>query len=268
MYQLWRANDMPQLYIETHWDKFVESIPDEPQGNIGTSPLKWVGSYDLKNVPENLPNRKLGRGEVRSICQENPDVLFGYICAMAWGGQGMTKYVNGAWSKRAVLTKHLEKLREGKLTRCDAYNLFLNDKIFGLGPAYWTKLLFFFGPDEKAKNSCYIMDQWTAKSVNLLTGLQVVKMSGDNVSSDNRCGNYQAFCEVIDSMVTSLQATGLKKFEVLTGAKVEEWIYSRGWEGKEEPLAWRAYVISQSGYRREPLLRKFPHIEEALFVEK
>ena len=92
----------------------------------------------------------------------------------------------------------LMALRNGRLTRCQAYNLFSGTgAVKGLGPAFMTKLLYFFSP---LPNN-YIMDQWTAKSVNLLTGNWVVRMTpGGSVHNQNKCGNYQAYCDELDSM--------------------------------------------------------------------
>lgn len=76
------------------------------------------------------------------------------------------------------LGSHLNLLRTGGLSRCEAYRLFLGTgAIPGIGPAFFTKLIYFFSPTP----DFYILDQWTAKSVNLLTGNWVVKMSGDTV---------------------------------------------------------------------------------------
>lgn len=248
---------MPHPYVAKHWDNFIKSIDDhKDQGPTGQKPSDWQ-NYGLEDVPQNLPDEQLNRDDVRAICRDiKRDVLFGYICAMAWGGQGMgpagARHIKAAWSNRKQLKEHLEELRESNLERCDAYSLFLGEnRIPGLGPAFWTKLLFFFGPD----SSCYIMDQWTAKSVNLLTGLQVVRLEGNYVTPDNKCGNYRAFCEEIDRMVSILR----ERRKDVTGAKVEEWLFS---QGKRD---WRKYVRSHYPYDPEPLRARYRDIKEGCF---
>lgn len=264
---------MPQLYVETHWNKFVESIDSQKsQGETGTSPMEWIKKNKLQNVVSDELKKKLqdvnklDREKVRNICRDKEtDVLVGYICAMAWGGQGM-QHVKNVWKEKEEVSKRLELLRAGNLTRCKSYDLFIGKgKILGLGPAYWTKLLYFFSPTE----DFYIMDQWTAKSVNLLKGLQVVKMEGNSVSSSNMCGNYQAFCEEIDSIAARLKETGGAEFSDVTGAKVEEWLFSRGSVSRKDgPWVWRAYVLLQCNYDPKYLLERYPEIKKELFCKK
>ena len=152
-------------------------------------------------------------------------VLFGYVCAMAWGGQ--RRHVNLAWENKEVIGSRLETIRTGGLSRREAYERFSKDGgIPGLGPSFLTKLLYFFSP----LPSFYIMDQWTAKSVNLLTRRNVVRIQGDAPAGTNKSGNYQAFCEEVDLIAGLLGCTG----EV-----AEERIFS---QGGRYPWPWRAHV--------------------------
>lgn len=256
---------MKQADIKGHWNMFIKCIDHQnSQGPTGTEPSKLLSSLD--GVA--LPSTKLSRVDVREICRdENQSVLFGYVCAMAWGGQ-QRNHFESSWKQRKPLADILSKLRKENLTRGDAYRLFLENKadkeknIGGLGPAFWTKLLFFFGPADaglpytpESKN-CYIMDQWTAKSINLLTGLHLVKIEGTYVTPDNKCGNYQAFCEEIDQMAKILSE---KRGENVTGEKVEEWLFSKGGHNK---WPWREYVDGHYPYDPEPLRKKYPHIND------
>jgi hypothetical protein len=138
------------------------------------------------------------------------------------------------------------------LTRCQAYDLFLGaGAIPGLGPAYFTKLLYFFqrNPD------CYIMDQHTAKSVNLLTGNWLVRMVGNAVSNLNKCGNYQAYCEEVDTIA------GLVG---VSGEQAEEMMMSKG---GHHPWPWRAHMRTSwplhspvGRYSRATIHAFYPHI--------
>jgi hypothetical protein len=216
-------------YVEPHWSVFIESTAEQ-QGPVGSIPSEWAQRFRLIEIPdfEALPSRKLCRGEIRAICVDpSKPVLFGYICAMAWGGQGgaWTKnHPRSAWEQRKQLESHLARLRAGGLTREDAYNMFCgNGAIYCLGPSFFTKLLYFFS----LETTLYIMDQWTAKSINCLTGKTLVKISGDSPSRENTGLTYRCFCEEIDRIA---MLTGC------TGEEAEERLFSKG--GRQ----WRDYV--------------------------
>ena len=112
-------------------------------------------SHALPGVPTAsvpLPTHKLDRTDVLQICLNpaNP-VLFGFVCAMAWGGMGSgpggKRSVAAAWKAQVKLSSHLNLLRTGGLSRCEAYRLFLGTgAIPGIGPAFFTKLIYFFSP--------------------------------------------------------------------------------------------------------------------------
>jgi hypothetical protein len=120
-----------------------------------------------------------------------------------------------------------------------------------LGPSYFTKLLHFFDPSAQARR--YIMDQWTAKSVNLLAGRTVVHLtSGTPTPTRNTGESYEAFCLVIDAIANALGQTG---------EEVEQRLFSSGGR-KKDVQSWRAYVrqhwqadASSRTYRPEEALR-------------
>lgn len=248
---------MPPPYVTTHW-KVLVSAPHQGQGPVGDPPGKWVTKYKLKNVPNQaqLPGCQLDRAAVRKICQDpNSDILFGYVCAMAWGmqggGSGGGRNVVAAWKEKAKLASHLMLLRTQRLSRSAAYNLFCTEPIPGIGPSYFTKLLYFFSPIPS-----YIMDQWTAKSVNLLTGNLIVRMSGHIPANKNKPGNYQAFCEEVDLIAGILGCSG----EV-----AEERIFSKG--GRHR-WPWRAHVWAswetskpKGRYKAATMQAFYPHID-------
>ena len=254
---------MPPPYVNPHLGDF-SAIPHVPAGPVGYVPLKWVSHHSLIGVPVApilLPNTQLTRAQVMRICRDPTyPVLFGYVCAMAWGLQGAEPrgfgHVVAAWGNRVSIEQKLLALRAGGLTRRDAYNLFTGGNgVPGLGPAYFTKLLYFFGNGLNG----YIMDQWSGKSVNLLTATQVVRMSGNSVSNLNKGGNYQAFCEEVDAMASLLRG--------VPGDQVEEMMMSRG---GRQPWPWRAHVRKHwpAGvglYNRQALHANYSHIPLADF---
>lgn len=227
---------MPISYAQLHWD-FFQSVQERnaDQGATGSIPTDWARRLDL-NYPEisNLPDQLLDRRQVRTICLDGTrHVLVGYTCAMAWGGQGTynRRHAKSPWDHRGRLVEHLKRLRSGTLGRSDSYNQFCGDgRIHGLGLSFFTKLLYFFSP-----NSSSIMDQWTAKSLNLLTGRCVVKMDGDSPSNRNTGDDYTAFCSEIDLIAAEMRCDG---------DKVEERLFSRGKEKGQPRGKWREYVRS------------------------
>ena len=225
---------MKGIYRSAHWAEF-KKIPFEAQQFTGVNPSRWIAAFQICDVPgiEHLPSQILDRCRVRDICT-NPDIpaLLGYVCAMAWGGQGTfrRKHVTDPWGARCRLENHLIRLREGKLTRAGGYDMFRGSgRIPGLGPSFFTKLLYFFSPQP----NFYIMDQWTAKSVILLAGAPVVKMSGNSPSAENSGLDYEKFCSHVDAIAHELDCTG----EI-----AEERMFSAGGVGRRKPKEWRAYV--------------------------
>jgi len=155
---------------------------------------------------------------------------------MAWGFQGRgpgNAYPKKAWGKRAQFQDRLKNLRGMRNSkRCEAYNLFAGkNRVPGLGPAYFTKLLYFFG-----SGNHYVMDQWTVKSVCLLTGRKIVKNSGGHPSKDNTGFNYNLFCRVVDDLAQKFGSTG---------DVIEQKLFSIGSIKKKPRGVWRQYVVDE-----------------------
>jgi len=224
---------MPSPYLEEHLRLLRKP---EHQGPVGSAPATWARRIAV-DVPdfESLPCSVLDRKEVRAICTDRSrNALFGYACAMAWGGQGggvTQRYAKAAWRERVRLEQHLLRLRNGGLNRKAAYDLFCDDgEIWGLGPSFFTKLLYFFSPEP----SFYIMDQWTAKSINLLTGRQIVKLSNTSPTRENTGSEYNTFCDEVDAIAARIGCTG---------HEAEERMFSRGGQKQGD---WRKHV--REGY--------------------
>lgn len=200
---------MPHRFQEAHWLEFV-AAPFVPQGPFGRVPVRWAAKHGIAPQGRPLPNFKMTRQQVRAECRDSSKpVLHGYICAMAWGLQGAGKsnaHVAAAWCHRARIERLLTRLRAGGLSRRAAYDLFAAHPIPYLGPSYFTKLIYFFSPGDAPLG--YIMDQWTGKSVNLITGNHVVRIYNDSPSSLNTGENYESFCHVVDLIARVLHSTG------------------------------------------------------------
>ena len=215
-------------------------IPFVRQGSYGCVPSEWASRRDI--IPPGRPalaTRKLTRSDVIEACRHPNPALHGYVTAMAWGGQGSglggSTNAKLAWKMgRARLRKHLQTIREGEVTRREAYELFLLEPVAGLGPSYITKLIYFFMPQRGRGRLGYIMDQWTAKSVNLLTGQHIVRVYDEAPLPSNTGANYEAFCTLIDHMATQFK---------MTGEQLEERLFSSGARGQTRG-PWRNHVLT------------------------
>lgn len=204
---------------------------------IGGEDLSRFG-LALASIPDGLQDRY----QVREICRHSDThVLIGYICAMAWGAQGLgptRRHAQRAWAARSLLIPLLERIKAGGLSRAQAYDLLNKARIEGLGPSYFTKLIFFFMPLPDA----YIMDQWTAKSINYLVGKNVVRLGGHAPSRSNTGAVYEEYCVLVEKLRDHLATLG----ELLTGEEVEQRIFSNGGRGAAMG-AWRAIVRKHFG---------------------
>jgi hypothetical protein len=200
----------------------------------GINALNWARYID-SNIDSHLLDNKTTRVELLNpeFCGQLNDIELAFAI-LSWGGMnrkhGATLFQNNEWIEIVNLIRNYKI--ENRIDAYEAfYSLRINGKLPGMGPAYFTKLICFINP----KLNGYIMDQWTAKSVNLLSGRNVVSLSrtGYVDSLKNVKEVYQEFCTVIDSLAFSLGMNGID---------VEESMFSSG--GKKKG-AWRKAVIEK-----------------------
>jgi hypothetical protein len=228
-------------FIPDRLQRFL-SIPFAHQPfSYAKAPQSWVASLQLDGAvfDAELPAIAQTREEVRSLCRDNRlDLMYRYICAMAWGNQGpglRHRHAIAAWAQRDRLRPILARVYAGDLDRAEAYTLFCGQgMILGLGPSYFTKLLYFFSPIE----TFYIMDQWTAKSINYLCKERVVPMAGDNVATRKDGDHYELYCRAVETLAAMTRET-----EDLSGAQTEMRLFCHG---GRPPGAWRKII--QDGY--------------------
>ena len=211
---------------------------DEPQqGNVGTPPKFWTDRF-CGPLSFELEDRKLDRREMRMLCADPAtSELAIYVNVMAWGDQGrgvQLRHAASAWARHRDACRIIRKLRTGGLTAAAAYDEFRTADILGLGPSFFTKLIAFAHPG----NDRLIMDQWTGKSVNILTRQGLVSFAGTSPSRKNCGQDYGKFCDVIGTVAAIATTRGLSNFD--TPWKVEERMFSHGGR-KKGP--WRQYVI-------------------------
>ncbi|SFO60391.1 hypothetical protein SAMN04488519_10915 [Algoriphagus ornithinivorans] len=214
----------------------LKEINFKPQGVIGEAPSSWSMEMGLKHE-FSLSDNILDRESVRKICLDiNTDPLIGYLHAMAWGGQGKgpggKSVVNRAWNNKEIIKDKLYNLRKGRSSRFEAYNLFSGkNEVPGLGPAYFTKLLYFFSPEP----NMYIMDQWTTKPILLLTGKNIIRHTSQGPTKFNTGKNYELFCSIIDYLAPIIGAQN--------GDEVEQRLFSVGSIKKKPRGEFRQYVF-------------------------
>lgn len=218
----------------------------------GGSPHDWAESlaaglgsrYALSKSP-------LSRAALSALWRNSSvSVEACFLSTMAWGGM---KRDNGRriWSARSHWLSVCNDVRAGLHTRATGFNAFsaLRAKglLPGMGPAYFTKVLFFASPHGDA----YILDQWTARSMHLLSGqgrYPSVRKDYTSASKAKRLSAPHMLRVIVDDRVTSadyvdycIQVDSLAVTLGWTAHQVEERLFSNG--GKS-PHPWRAHVMS------------------------
>lgn len=215
----------------------------------------WVG-HDLKTfsafvkrkarikdevaLPKLSNNGRVSREDLFAmVLDETQKTRDCCIAILGWGG---IKYHHCVWALETLpdWLPIVDDLRNSKLDHKDAYAKFAeqraNKSLKGVGPAFFTKLIFFLGVKAEEEKRGYIMDQWTARSANLLLGEKLIKLnSGRYVNDRNDSEIYAKFCEFIRELAIQLD---------VRPAEAEECIFSIGNKGKRETRGpWRSYVL-------------------------
>ena len=206
------------------------------------SPINWRGKVpkdfalalgkvhpEVLELSRVLPSHCLTREEVMAACRDSRlSIEARFLIVVAWGGMRL-KHASTAWLARSQWLSILEEMLAGALCeRREIYSRFSNACIAGLGPAYFTKLMYFFSHGD----ACYILDQWTARSTNLLlsSGRPVIHMVGGWVSRKNNACGYLIYCQLVEDIA---------KLMGVVSADVEENMFAGG--GMHP---WRPYVRS------------------------
>lgn len=222
----------------------------------GKSPRDWY-SGGRSNKPEaNLHkfNQKLNRARLISMqADKNIRTLELCIAILAWGGMHGS---NRDHLFRRSITPWLQvaqSIRDGLLDRRQAFASFaeLNRtrELVGMGPAYYTKLIYFLMPRNSSNSIGYIMDQWAGCSVNLMCQQDILRIDdtvtwishkksvirrvSSRVSPLNAHEQYEQFCQVIEFIAANLGSDW-------TPDSVELALMSKGGARPEE---WRSYVV-------------------------
>lgn len=218
---------------EIHLNYLIQ-IGNNDQGYVGNNSLNWGLSIleGDKNIDPFL-NKQFNRYDLFEYCQnQNNDDLNILIAILSWGGM-RRDHARRLFENRNVIIRLVKELRNGNFeTRQQAFEVFQNQRsanmLPGIGIGYFTKLICFLAPNLNG----YIMDQWVAKSINLLTGQQIVNLTSNNwVNDKNESNTYEIFCQHIDNLAELLNCSGFE---------AEKRIFSVG-RGNGQ---WRNYLIN------------------------
>ena len=239
-------------FNNAHLKAFQESLsddldPNEARGKRGRAFADKLGC----DVSSALPEEQLKRGYVFTLAKaENVNITTVCAAIMAWGGMHYNHRDLLFDSKNEDWLSIASEIRCGRLDREKAYESFAKlrkqGKLKGMGPAYFTKLIYFLMPRSSTTTKLgYIMDQWVGCSINLLTDQETVFMNVQKtwksiekvpepkylftVSDVNTGANYKNFCRAMDSLVNHLG----RKVKV---CQVDRALHSN--DGK----SWRNYV--------------------------
>jgi hypothetical protein len=194
--------------------------------------------HDASNLINEVSNRRY-----LFTLTEDRTVSTKICCAAIFGWGGMRRNnARDCFAVDQLWMPIVEDMRLNKLSRVDAYCLFrslrLDKRLPGLGPAFFTKLIYFFGKNSISRG--YIMDQWTARSANLLLGRQLIHLVKHKdvawVSDLNSENVYEEFCQFIEFLSGELS---------VGPDAAEEIIFSSGNTGKKQTRGgWREYVLT------------------------
>jgi len=208
--------------------KFL-ALPYVSQPPVGSPPQVWA-KHVKATILDSLPTTQLSRSALRRFCMESNSIESCFIAIMAWGAMG-TKNGRLVWKARENWSSISEKLRAENPTRKDAFDEFTSlrdrQKLPGMRAPYFTKLIFFLRP----KDDGYIMDRWTAKSVNAIFEKIIVKRNtGGWVTDENDSTDYERFCMCIDELAAIYSQRGISRQDFpngFRGDQVEELIFSK-----------------------------------------
>ena len=223
-------------YNKVHYDEFSKNLHTQDNA-VGHDIRKWWD--DLTGFEETkLLSKILKREELKCLCKNDSPFTDKECLAaiMAWGGQRRNN-AKILFRRFDEVQPIISDLRNGKINHIDSYNRFYKiGGALGMRAPYFTKVIFFCDP----KHQGFIMDQWTAKSTNLLCEEKVIDLTKHGLVTGNNCPKiYERFCNIVCDLSGKLSE---KKNEKISPEKIEMAMFSQGGY-KHKRGAWREYVI-------------------------
>lgn len=184
-----------------------------------------------------LPSEPLSRQTLREYCarEELCDVQR-VMAVTAWGVAREPNRIRIGKALEPIATL-LAQVRNSGAPRSTAFDRFDQALIAGLGPAFFTKLIHFCIPPFNG----YILDQFTAKSFDILTDQQKSLCWTSGFVPRGRGGQrYEIFCQAIEE---------LADYRGLSPEQIELDMYA----GRDHP--WRLFVKNR-WQEKYPSVRK------------
>lgn len=219
---------------------------------VGIDPYSWAESVNVGlGSQHGLSTTPMSRSALRNLWANtaaSDEACF--LSTMAWGGM---QRGNGrrVWHSRGNWLQVCRDVRAGMHTRSSGYAAFLKlrteDQLPGMGPAYFTKILFF----ASHKADAYILDQWTTRSIHLLSGqsrFPLLRKDYASAKAATKAGDPTKLRLIVDGNVPVTdyldycsRVEDLAKIMSLHPHEVEERLFSSG--GKK-PHPWRVHVMT------------------------
>jgi hypothetical protein len=234
--------EVPQKIIDNLW-----LAQKSPKNWFSNFKLSWEVS-ELSGLPLNRSDLFMLIDQHRNIGElDKPTLRKLIVSVFAWGAMG-TSATNGKLAINSIEAYEgvCSELLCG-MTPVDAYAEFFKlkklKKMRGVGPAYYTKLIFFFGDQ-----SGLIMDQWTARSTNLLLGKALIKLVGNYVSDSNSEQVYREYLNFVTELKNHLGINSIAKAEELIFSCPHKHRAVKKRLGKYHGAcsAWRKYVAENT----------------------
>ncbi|WP_017965245.1 hypothetical protein [Rhizobium leguminosarum] len=249
-------------FVEQHVAAFKGIYPNPPtfdeKAKEGGNPKSWFEGFTgpLNGFRCQMLETETNRAKLLRMSADKSRTIH-ELCVniLAWGGMHRGNRDRLLASDAKPWIDICRQIWSGSLDRRRAYEKFASVRaseekaMLGLGPAYFTKLIYFLMPAERGQG--FILDQWAGVSVNLMTGRNVVKMDesvtwklkgnklaravASRVSDVNTGADYENFCNALESLSDRLGPGW-------TPGQVEFALMSKG--GKN-PEKWRAHVVAE-----------------------
>ncbi|WP_292039753.1 MULTISPECIES: hypothetical protein [unclassified Brevundimonas] len=217
----------------------------------GATPQSWVSNIFLDDPPIELtgmPDAAMSRTELHQYLQSDPNPHRALAAILAWGGTGYRArdHISSTWSDW-VMTFHALKGKRSEAQYTHYLKATKERSLRGLGPAFFTKIIFFTAGEESPG---YILDQWTARSANALTNDNtfirlnpeqrvvqpdgILRPRGFIVSSRNSPERYARFNRLVEAVADNLGCSP-EHAELIMFSKA---------------TFWRAYLVQRANENR------------------
>jgi hypothetical protein len=215
--------------------ELIQKLKDETKDikYSGTHPQLWFNkikhcdkfSLDGQSILNHLD--KFDRTVLKNyLRQDNLNDKSALIAIMAWGNRNMknAKFMFDNGQNESCILHLVNIIRSGAFdTRKGAFEYFLsaknNKKYKGLGISYFTKILWFLKPELKG----YILDQFTAKSMNLISDNKVKLVSRHYLSPNITAECYEQYCNDIENIAELINESPEIVEEKLFGGDYPDW---------------------------------------------